>query len=135
MAARTDAERVTNAYGGSLDVASETMADAITDAHLLVDQRVSDHLPAEHPRRATILERLETLVAAHYAYPDVVGALDEGVRVAADSDMDTSVEYDTDVTAVGPDGLASPFWARALDVDPTNRLGRHTRSPTSVFVN
>lgn len=59
-----------------------------------------------------VLEELETLVAAHFAFPTVTGA-SAGQQVERVKQGQATVQYDTDV-GDGPGGHASPYWADAV---------------------
>lgn len=79
-------------------------------AHRLVEDRASgidDRLAYE----------VETLVAAHFAYPSLTGGT-RGKRVTSVSEGQGNISFDTSDLGEGPGGHGSPFWSQAVMMEP-----------------
>lgn len=107
MARATDVE-VSQELDGAL-TPSEIHDRWLERAHRLVNDRAPDSASSAD------LDDAEVLVAAHIAYPHVTGST-SGEDVRRVSEGDATLAYDT--TAVGPDGVESPYWAQAVNFYP-----------------
>ncbi|MWG34826.1 hypothetical protein [Halomarina oriensis] len=120
---RTDAASVREELGVSQsEYSDDEAATDIRRAGYLVDARVADRLDDTE-----LLTDLETLVAAHFAHEAFTDTTADGQQIKQLRQGSRSVSFDTSGTT-GPGGFASPYWSEALAIDPTGRLGVHTRS-------
>lgn len=76
----------------------------------IINRRIPNERDAEH------LEELETLVAAHFAYPS--GTTYEGQKLSSITQESAQISFDNSGGSSPPGEYESPFWDQAVMLDP-----------------